>query len=121
MSTVTPERRSRSIRRSCSTVRRLGCSTSGGWPGLRGRSVEDALLAVRDYLEEIARVDVGRVDGTQRDPSRVRRLLVSLARNVATHAAATSTGCARRQSGTSSTPRWRWRRWERHPIACWEI
>ncbi len=62
----------------------------GGWPGLRGRSVEDALLAVRDYLEEIARVDVGRVDGTQRDPSRVRRLLASLARNVATHAAATT-------------------------------
>ena len=62
----------------------------GGWPGLRGRSVEDALLAVRDYLEEIARVDVGRVDGTQRDPSRVTRLLASLARNVATHAAATT-------------------------------
>jgi predicted AAA+ superfamily ATPase len=62
----------------------------GGWPGLRGRSVEDALLAVRDYLEEIARVDVGRVDGTQRDPGRVTRLLASLARNVATHAAATT-------------------------------
>jgi predicted AAA+ superfamily ATPase len=62
----------------------------GGWPGLRGRSVQDALLAVRDYLEEIARVDVGRVDGIHRDPSRVRRLLQSLARNVATHAAATT-------------------------------
>jgi uncharacterized protein len=62
----------------------------GGWPGLRGRSVQDALLAVRDYLEEIARVDVGRVDGTHRDPSRVTRLLQSLARNVATHAAATT-------------------------------
>jgi predicted AAA+ superfamily ATPase len=62
----------------------------GGWPGLRGRSVEDALLAVRDYLEEIARVDVGRVDGTHRDPGRVTRLLASLARNVATHTAATT-------------------------------
>jgi predicted AAA+ superfamily ATPase len=62
----------------------------GGWPGLRGRGVQDALLAVRDYLEEIARVDVGRVDGTHRDPSRVTRLLQSLARNVATHAAATT-------------------------------
>jgi predicted AAA+ superfamily ATPase len=62
----------------------------GGWPGLRGRGVEDALLAVRDYLEEIARVDLGRVDGTHRDPSRVTRLLQSLARNVATHAAATT-------------------------------
>jgi predicted AAA+ superfamily ATPase len=62
----------------------------GGWPGLRGRSVEDALLAVRDYLEEIARVDVGRVDGTHRDPGRVTRLLASLARNIATHTAATT-------------------------------
>ncbi len=62
----------------------------GGWPGLRGRSLPDGLLAVRDYLGEIARVDVGRVDGTHRDPNRVARLLASLARNVATHAAATT-------------------------------
>lgn len=62
----------------------------GGWPGLRGRSVADALRAVRDYLAEIARVDVSRVDGTHRDPGRVARLLASLERNVATHAAATT-------------------------------
>jgi uncharacterized protein len=62
----------------------------GGWPGLRGQSVADGLLAVRDYLDEIARVDVGRVDATRRDPNRVTRLLQSLARNVATHAAATT-------------------------------
>ncbi|MGD0453252.1 MAG: DUF4143 domain-containing protein [Solirubrobacteraceae bacterium] len=62
----------------------------GGWPGLRGRGVPDGLLAVRDYLDEIARVDVGRVDATHRDPNRVARLLSSLARNVATPAAATT-------------------------------
>jgi hypothetical protein len=62
----------------------------GGWPGLRGRGVQDGLLAVRDYLDEIARVDIGRVDGAQRDPNRVARLLASLARNVATHAAMTT-------------------------------
>jgi uncharacterized protein len=62
----------------------------GGWPGLRGRDVADALLAVRDYLDEIARVDVGRVATGHRDPGRVSRLLASLARNVATHAAATT-------------------------------
>jgi predicted AAA+ superfamily ATPase len=62
----------------------------GGWPGLRGRSVSDGLLAVRDYLDEIIRVDVGRVEASRRDPSRVARLLASLARNVATHAAATT-------------------------------
>jgi predicted AAA+ superfamily ATPase len=62
----------------------------GGWPGLRGRSVQDGLRAVRDYLDEVTRVDVGRVDATRRDPSRVARLLQSLARNLATHAAATT-------------------------------
>lgn len=62
----------------------------GGWPGLLGRGVADVLLAVSDYLEEIARVDVGRVDGAHRDPGRVTRLLASLARNVATHATATT-------------------------------
>jgi uncharacterized protein len=62
----------------------------GGWPGFRGRSVSDGLLAVRDYLDEIVRVDVGRVEVARRDPNRVARLLASLARNVATHAAATT-------------------------------
>ena len=62
----------------------------GGWPGLRGRGVQDGLLAVRDYLDEVVRVDVVRVDGAQRDPNRVARLLASLARNVATHAAMTT-------------------------------
>jgi predicted AAA+ superfamily ATPase len=62
----------------------------GGWPGLRDRRVPDVLRALRDYLGEIARVDVGRVDATRRDPARVTRLLRSLARNVATHAAATT-------------------------------
>lgn len=60
----------------------------GGWPGLRGRSVADGLLAVRDYLDEIARVDVSRVEASNRDPARVARLLASLARNIATYAAA---------------------------------
>jgi len=58
----------------------------GGWPGFRGLSVERAVRAVRDYLEEIRRVEVGRVDQRRRDPNRVGRLLVSLARNVATNA-----------------------------------
>jgi uncharacterized protein len=45
---------------------------------------------VRDYLVEIARVDVGSIDATHRDPGRVSGLLSSLARNVATSAAATT-------------------------------
>jgi predicted AAA+ superfamily ATPase len=59
----------------------------GGWPGFRGLSVAQALRGVRDYLEEIRRVDVGRVEGIRRDPGKVGRLLRSLARNVGTHAA----------------------------------
>jgi uncharacterized protein len=62
----------------------------GGWPGWQGIGIRDGLRAVRDYLDEIARVDVGRVDARSRDPSRVTRLLQSLARNTATHAAATT-------------------------------
>lgn len=62
----------------------------GGWPGPLRRGVEGALQAVRDYLEEIRRADIRRVDGTRRDPARVRRLLRSLARNVATYTATTT-------------------------------
>jgi len=62
----------------------------GGWPGLRGLAVEQALRAVRDYLEEIRRVDVSRVEDRRRDPDKVGALLRSLARNVATYAAATT-------------------------------
>jgi uncharacterized protein len=73
------------------TVREIAQALSvGGWPGLRKLSAPDGLLAVRDYLEEIARVDIGRVEKTHRDPLRVMRLLASLARNAATHAAATT-------------------------------
>jgi uncharacterized protein len=62
----------------------------GGWPGFRGLALEQALRAVRDYLEEIRRVDVSRVEERRRDPNKVGQLLRSLARNVATYAAATT-------------------------------
>lgn len=62
----------------------------GGWPGQLGLDVGPSLQAVRDYLDEIRRVDVGRVDQTRRDPARVGRLLRSIARNVATEAPATT-------------------------------
>lgn len=65
-------------------------SAVGGWPGLREIEVSKALRALRGYVDEIRRVDVSRVDEKQRDPNRVGRLLASLARNVATQAAATT-------------------------------
>ncbi|MGI9189148.1 MAG: ATP-binding protein [Longimicrobiaceae bacterium] len=64
----------------------------GGWPGHRDLSTQQTLRWVRDYLEEIRRVDVGRIDATRRDPEKVGRLLRSLARNVATTVAVTTLG-----------------------------
>jgi predicted AAA+ superfamily ATPase len=56
----------------------------GGWPGNIGLSSRAHLTAQRDYLEEIQRVDIARVDGVRRDPVNVSRVIRSLARNVAT-------------------------------------
>lgn len=56
----------------------------GGWPGNLDEPTEQRLRTNRDYLEEIRRVDLPRVEGKARDPVRVGRLLRSLARNVAT-------------------------------------
>ena len=57
---------------------------AGGWPAQLGAPLGDSLRANRDYLEEVSRVDVERANGMRHDPVRVRRLLQSLARNVAT-------------------------------------
>lgn len=62
----------------------------GGWPALQQLPVEAAMRGVSDYLEEVSRTDINRVDDSRRDPSRVRRLLRSLARNVATHVTTTT-------------------------------
>ena len=69
----------------------------GGWPGHLGASEEDpprspadAMEENRDYLGEIGRTDIRRVDGAGRDPARVGRFLQSLGRNVATCASLTT-------------------------------
>ena len=61
--------------------------STGGWPGHLGRSLKQTQRANRDYLAEICRSDIERVDGIRRDPDKVRRFLQSFARNVATHVA----------------------------------
>ncbi|MDE0374413.1 MAG: DUF4143 domain-containing protein [bacterium] len=63
-------------------VLRLACR--GGWPQHIGASVDAARDAARAYLSEITRTDVSRVDGVERNPLKMERLLVSIARNVAT-------------------------------------
>jgi predicted AAA+ superfamily ATPase len=55
----------------------------GGWPGLQNRTTDQAVEAMRGYVEDTIRLDLPRLDGVQRDPERVRRLLASLARYTA--------------------------------------
>lgn len=60
----------------------------GGWPALLRRASADALLATQGYLDETRRVDLHRLEGPQRDPENVARVLRSLARNTATEVSA---------------------------------
>jgi predicted AAA+ superfamily ATPase len=82
--------RAKSADRSIALAELTEAITRGGWPALQGSPIEVAMEAVADYLEEICRTDISQVDGVRRDPDRVRRLLQSLARNVATHVALTT-------------------------------
>lgn len=60
----------------------------GGWPALQNLSCEDAQFVLRSYLDDVARVDiqVAGASATRRDPERVRRMLDSYARHIATSA-----------------------------------
>lgn len=64
-------------------IERIVC---GGWPGLLSRRPSDCMKAVRAYLNEIRRVDIGRLGKRRRNPDKVGRFLHSLARNQATYA-----------------------------------
>ncbi len=56
----------------------------GGWPGLLGKPVTQALKAIRAYVDELRRTDIQRVGGVAHDPAKVLLLMRSLARNVST-------------------------------------
>lgn len=62
----------------------------GGWPAFQKLATGDVSLNLADYLETIAMVDLRTVDGIDRDPARVSRLLKSLARSVATEVTLTT-------------------------------
>lgn len=66
----------------------MAMACRGGWPALVSRRADPpaALRVLRGYLDEISRVDVSRLDGVARNPTGVRRLLESLARNIASEA-----------------------------------
>ena len=57
----------------------------GGWPGHLGIATEEAMRVNRNYVDDICRTDLQRVDGVSREPNRVQRFLQSLARNTSTN------------------------------------
>ena len=71
-------------KRTISDIAALICR--GGWPRMIGMAPRIAQARLRDYLADIARVDIARVSGIRRNPLLVTRLLESLARNEATNA-----------------------------------
>lgn len=56
----------------------------GGWPRLVDAPVDQALTAMRAYVDEVRRTDVQRVGGVNHDPDRVLQMMRSVARNVGT-------------------------------------
>jgi len=60
----------------------------GGWPAAVDLPKRHQFGLAREYVEAIVESDVSRVDGTLRDPERVRRLLKSLARLQGTQSSA---------------------------------
>ena len=56
----------------------------GGWPGRIDDAAADALILHTDYLDQISEVDVPDVAEGFRDPLKIKRLLSSIGRNVAT-------------------------------------
>jgi predicted AAA+ superfamily ATPase len=58
----------------------------GGFPASVGRPDAIALRMPVDYVESIINQDISRVDDVEKNPNRVRLLLRSLARNIATQA-----------------------------------
>ncbi|MDR0837171.1 MAG: DUF4143 domain-containing protein [Propionibacteriaceae bacterium] len=71
------------------TVEQLAFALArGGWPASVGESDQNALARAYDYMDAVIFTDVSRVDDVERNPARVRALLRSYARNVATMASA---------------------------------
>jgi len=62
----------------------------GGWPVSVTRDDEFGQARARDYVTSIVDSDISRIDGVDKNPRRVQRLMRSLARNESTNAAMTT-------------------------------
>ena len=58
----------------------------GGWPGSIGMPIDQAISVPREYVENVVKIDIHRLDGIERDSDKVRKCLRSLARNESTTA-----------------------------------
>jgi predicted AAA+ superfamily ATPase len=56
----------------------------GGWPTLLNESAKNAIKMNRGYIDLLCEVDMSRLEGVKRDPQKIRSLLRSIARNIAT-------------------------------------
>jgi predicted AAA+ superfamily ATPase len=56
----------------------------GGFPGLLNKSLAQAMVINRAYVDLLAEVDMSRVSNVKRKPEKIRNLLRSLARNSST-------------------------------------
>lgn len=59
-------------------------ATRGGWPGSLGMNEKQASDIAKSYLKSILADDITKIDGVKRDSKKVKALIKSLARNVAT-------------------------------------
>ena len=55
----------------------------GGWPGLIGMPAHDAAEVIESYIDDLAEIDISRIDNVKRNPDKVKALLRSLSRNTA--------------------------------------
>jgi len=62
----------------------------GGWPLSIGEKESVALRRAYDYVDAVVEIEVSTVDGVERNPTRIRNLMRSLARNVSTMAKMTT-------------------------------
>lgn len=59
----------------------------GGWPAVAQETDERiALTVASDYVEAVANEDISKADGIEKNPDRVKALLRSISRNIATEA-----------------------------------
>jgi predicted AAA+ superfamily ATPase len=56
----------------------------GGWPANLSNDIKSSLLVTKQYFNSVCDEDINRVDGSEKDPSKVGAILRSYARNVST-------------------------------------